>query len=199
MALLSKPLSRLATALPLCGLVLLLALGACAPKDDNLRFGRARPAAPPAEKLPIRAEHKGNPQISHKAVRDWFATVQFKGYKRLSIFSEFHPDEGSLVARFGKGPQVFYLSYIDNQRMSQFGLPRSAEEILCTGENTRPETATIQGETWYCRAEAQPLLAVDVTGDVKLLFMGYQGLTLEDLQALAEELPLQALRAKVGH
>jgi len=144
------------------------------------------------------AIHKGHPKINGQGVRDWFAKVSFPGWRRLSIFSEFHPDEGSFVARYGKGQKVFYLSYIDNQRMSQFGLQRSASEILHTGRSGVPQTREIEGRTWYAVDDSRPLLALDVTGDVKLVLMGYQGLSLDDLLDLAPQLPVDALQAQAG-
>lgn len=140
------------------------------------------------------AIHKGHPKIDGQGVRDWFGNVSLPGWRRLSIFSEFHPDEGSFVARYGKGQKVLYLSYIDNQRMSQFGLKRSAREILQTGRAGLPESRNIEGRTWYAVKDSRPLLATDVTRDVKLVLMGYQGLSLDDLVSLAPQLPVDALQ-----
>lgn len=176
---------------------LALFMGACAPKDDKWV-----PPRPDTGEIDVphtrRAVHKGHPKIDGQGVRDWFATVRFPGWRRLSIFSEFHPDEGSFVARYGKGPKVLYLSYIDNQRMSQFGLRRDARELLQTGRQGLPAKQEISGVTWYAVDAEQPLLAADVTKDVKLLLMGYQGLELADLEALAKALPVNELRERAG-
>lgn len=169
-----------------------LALAACSPKKPD--YVPPRPHA--GEKAPHsrQAVHKGHPRIDGQGVRDWFATVSFPGWRQLSIFSEFHPDEGSFVARYGKGPQVLYLSYIDNQRMSQFGLRRSARELLQAGRSSLPEGHQIKNRTWYGVQDDRPLLAVDVTKDIKLVLMGYKGLDLEDLVGLAPSLPVDKLQ-----
>jgi len=168
---------------------------ACAPERPE--WVPPRPGAGAGEKPHTRqAVHKGHPKVDGQEVRDWFSMVSFPGWKRLSIFSEFHPDEGSFVARYGKGPKILYLSYIDNQRMSQFGLQRSAVEILQTGRKGRPDAEEIAGLTWYGVDDEQPLLAVDVTEDVKLVLMGYQGLDLDELKTMAKALPVEALRAR---
>ncbi len=183
----------LAVVLPLVVLVVC----ACAKKED-VWIPKRPHTADKVEKKTRRALHQGAPKIGGQAVRDWFARVSFPGYRRLSIFSEFHPDEGSFVARYGKKDRILYLSYIDNQRMSQFGLARSAKEILETGRAGLPQSISIQGRTWYGVNAEQPLLAVDVSGDVKLVLMGYQGLKLDDLRKLAESVPVEILERQAG-
>lgn len=167
----------------------------CVKKQDDWLPPRPKTASK-EEKKSRAAVHVGHPQVDGRGVRDWFATVRFKGWRRLSIFSEFHPDEGSFVARYGKGAKVFYLSYIDNQRMSQFGLRRDAREMLQVGRSALPREQSVAGRTWYAVEDDHPLLATDVTEDIKLVLMGYQGVKLEELLELAAALPVDALKTK---
>ncbi len=155
------------------------------------------PPKPAVQSKPVykskRAVHKGAPVIYEAAVRGWFKRVKFPGFRQISIYSEFHPDDGSLVARYGKGKRTLYLSYIDNQRMSQYGIARSAKEMIAVGCAGTVREFEIKGRTWYGDDTSRPSLGLDVSSDVKLLLMGYENIDLQTLVELARELPVDAL------
>jgi hypothetical protein len=187
---------RLFIVLPL---LLALCWGCVAEKEHTFRPPPPKPEeqARPAYKSK-RAVQVGAPVIYEADVRDWFKKVRFPGYRQISIYSEFHPDDGSLVARYAKGGHVLYLSYIDNQRMSQFGIARSAREMVAVGCAGEVREFEIAGRTWYGDDTTKPTLGLDVSPNVKILLMGYENLDLQSLVEIAEKLPVDALAAKAA-
>lgn len=186
---------RLFIVLPL---LLALCWGCVAEKERTFRPPPPKPAeqAQPVYKSK-RAVQVGHPAIYEADVRDWFKKVNFPGYRQVSIYSEFHPDDGCLVARYAaKGGRMLYLSYIDNQRMSQFGIARSAREMVAVGCAGQVREFEIAGRTWYGDDTTKPTLGLDVSPNVKILLMGYENLDLQSLVELAEKLALEALAAK---
>lgn len=180
--------------LPLVVGALLLVAPACMKKDETTTIPPRPGQTETKARGSVRAVHKGMPKIDGQQVRDWFGSIKLPGWRRLSIFSEFHPDEGSFVARYGKKNKILYLSYIDNQRMSQFGLPRTAREMLMVGRSSLPQTVELEGRKWYAQKGEQPMLATDATADVRVLLMGYRDLKIEELEELALQLPVGKLK-----
>ncbi len=180
-------------------LLSLAMLGGCVP--DKKRTYRPPPPRPIAQNKATptsrRAVHTGTPVLSEAGVRGWFKKVSFTGYRRISIFNEFHPDDGSLVARYRKGSRMLYLTYIDNQRMSQYGFARTAREMIEVGSNGLAREIEIKGRTWYGDDTTKPTLGIDVSPDVRLLLMGYEHLGMEDLEKLAREVPVDALAKRL--
>ena len=147
------------------------------------------------ETVNTRADVPLNPAISERDVRKWFKTVRFKGYKQVSLYHEFHPVEGNLLALYqGKSKEQMFLSYVDNNRKDPvYGFKRGAKEIISNGVSAPVRQRTINDRVWYGREGDEPIIAVDVTPEVKLVLMGFAELSLEDLFSLAESLDIESL------
>jgi hypothetical protein len=133
------------------------------------------------------------PTIYENEVRDWFKSLKFSGFKQESIFNEFHPDDGNLVATYKNGAKMLYVSYVDHNRMSPFGFKRTAKDMVAAGNKRDAQTFEVKGWKWHGDAGAKPLIAVDVAPTVKVVLLGYNGLSLGDLQKFATDVPLDSL------
>ncbi len=183
-------------------LVLCLCATACAKPEREPRIAPAATAGNDAsaakERYLENANRRGprpQPAISEAAVRAWFRSVRFPGFTMASLFSEFHPLNGNLVASYkaGQGKEIL-LSYVDHRRMDPvYGLPRDAKQMVSTGAQSPVSEQPLDGRTLYGAMTSYPIVAVDVTHEVKLALMGYRGVTLEELTGLAAKMPVAAL------
>lgn len=136
------------------------------------------------------------PSVPEQMVRKWFETVKFPGYKQVSLYHEFHPVDGSLVARYEGGGKVVYLSFIDNIRKDPtYGFKRDAKTMAQVGGKLPPASRAVNGLTWFGNdSTPSPVIALDVTDQVKLLLMGYEKAPLEELYVLAATLNIEMLK-----
>lgn len=172
-------------------LVLPMALAACSP-PAALPPRHARIKQRPDPRVP--KGQKIIATIGEAEVRQWFAKVSLPGFRFNSLSNEFHPDDGNLLATYKNGPKrMVYLSYVDNVRMSRFAFPRSAEEIVSVGNGGNVEVFQRNGWTWFGAASPLPILAADVTPNVKVVLVGYSGVPLKELAGLTGALPLNML------
>lgn len=133
------------------------------------------------------------PTIYETQVREWFKTLKFSGFRQESLFNEFHPDDGNLVAIYKNGSKLLYVSYVDHKRMSPFGFKRTAKEMVTNGGKRLAQTYDVKGWKWYGDATSKPIVAADAAPTVKVVLLGYSGLNLDDLQKLAADVPLDGL------
>ncbi|WP_460031574.1 hypothetical protein [Megalodesulfovibrio paquesii] len=136
------------------------------------------------------------PSIPEEAVRKWFATVKLPGFKQVSLYHEFHPVDGSLVARYEGGGKVVYLSFIDNVRKDPtYGFRRDAKTMAQVGGKLPPASKEIAGARWHGNdSTPSPVVALDVSQDVKILLVGYEHVSLDELYALAGSLTFDILK-----
>jgi len=177
-------------------LAILIALCACAgPAGSKNRPGTIGAKQAMVQKKGKKGRAPYYPTIAEQDVRKWFKTVELKGYAQVSLYNEFHPIDGCLVARFegGKG-RVLFLSFVDNKRKDpEFGIKRTAREIISVGAKGLVNRWVIKGRAWYGDDTSGPVMAVDVNKEVKLVLLGFSGLCLDDLPPLAAALKLDAL------
>lgn len=134
------------------------------------------------------------PTIGEGEVRQWFAMVKIPDFRFSSLSNEFHPDDGNLLATYtGGSGRMIYLSYVDNVRMSRYAFPRSAKEIVRAGNGGGVQRFECKGWKWFGASAPMPILAADVGPNVKVVLVGYSGVPLKDLAAIASGLPMQAL------
>jgi len=133
------------------------------------------------------------PTIAENEVRVWIKTLKFSGYRLDTVFNEFHPDDGNLVATFKNGAKMLYVSYVDHNRMSPFGFKRGAKDMVTVGTKRTAKDFDIKGWKWHGDDASKPILAADVALTVKIVLLGYSGLNLADMQKLALEVPLDNL------
>jgi hypothetical protein len=173
------------------GFLLLAGLVLAAPA---LAATPAKNAKPRKDWRQVLSEAKQQPPTIYETeVREWFKTVKFSGYRQESLFNEFHPDDGNLVAIYKNGSKLLYVSYVDHKRMSPFGFKRSAKEMVTNGGKRLAQTYDVKGWKWYGDATSKPIVAADVSPTIKVVLLGYSGLSLGDLQKLAEDVPLDPL------
>ncbi len=144
----------------------------------------------------VRNAKPQTPSIAEADVRAWFKTVHFPGFAMIALDSEFHPDEGNLLAKYrDKKRRMLFLSYIDHKRMSPYGFRRSAKEMISIGCKKPLREFPVKGRTWYGDDTSGPIIATDVTPSVKLVLLGQQGMTLDELPKLVEGFSLDSLIA----
>ncbi len=137
------------------------------------------------------------PTIGEGVVRQWFDAVQLEDFRRVSLYHEFQPIDGNLAARYeGKGERkgaVLYLSYVDNERKDPlYGMFRTAYEIASVGDGL-VRRRRVADRVWYGSTVDKPTAVTDVGKKVRVVVMGYEGLTMEDVFAVAEGLDLSIL------
>lgn len=141
------------------------------------------------------------PTIPEPAVRQWFNAVKLPGFRQVTLYHEFQPVDGKLVARFeGTGPHqgdVVYLSFTDNIRKDPtYGFPRDAKTMAEIGGSKPPTEKTLRGKAWYGNdTTPSPLVATDLSPEVKVMLMGYTGVDMEALFTLADAISLEILEA----
>lgn len=136
------------------------------------------------------------PSIPEEAVRKWFATVKLPGFKQVSLYHEFHPVDGSLVARYEAPGKVVYVSYIDNVRKDPtYGFRRDAKTMAQVGGKMPPTSKDVAGVTWHGNdSTPSPVATLDLSQEVKILLVGYENVTLDELYALAGGISFDILK-----
>lgn len=152
------------------------------------------------DKVAQRGQRTIVPAVGEPDVRKWFSQVKLAGFKQQSLFCEFHPIDGSLVGVYKAAPdKMLYLAFVDNKRKDpDFGFSRNAHEIVSISAKKPPKTFEFAGRKWFGDdSTGAPIIAVDVTKDVKVEIIGHQNVSLAELAALAKDVPLDPL-AKVA-
>lgn len=178
-------------------IVVLLAVslfGGCLPasekKDDLIGLAPETSEAQSSESSERRVIY---PSVTENDVRLWFKALKFKGLHFSDLWTEFHPDDGSLQATYFKGDKRLIVTYVDQERLSRFGIPRNAAQLASVGLKAMPRTHKVGDFIWYSGNGYKPLLAVDVSPRVKVMLLGYSGLSIADLVKLAEDMKLEML------
>ncbi|CAM2058166.1 hypothetical protein DSUL_60089 [Desulfovibrionales bacterium] len=86
-------------------------------------------------------------------------------------------------------------------RKSRFGFKRNAQDMVEHGAKRLIKQQQLKGRTWWSDNTTYPIAAADITQNIKLTIMGYQGVLMIDLPALIEMLPIELLTsyAKMAH
>ncbi len=135
----------------------------------------------------------GAASISEDVVQHWLRGLEIPGFKRTGVYNEFHPDDGNLAATFTAKNKLLFVSVVDLSRKSEYGFKRNAREMVAHGAKTFLKEYTIQDRKWYGDATTYPIIAADLSPNIKLVLMGYQGVSLDELPGLAEGLPMESL------
>lgn len=147
---------------------------------------------------PVQAQPRAafTPNIPEEAVRKWFAAVKLPGFKQVSLYHEFHPVDGSLVARYEGAGKVVYLSFIDNVRKDPtYGFRRDAKTMAQVGGKMPPTSKDVAGVKWYGNdTTPSPVAVLDLSQDVKILLVGYENVPLDELYALAGGISFDILK-----
>ncbi len=138
------------------------------------------------------------PTIGEPVVRQWFDAISLSGFRRVALFHEFHPIDGSLVGRYlGAGNHagsMLFVTYMDEERKDpEFGMFRTAKEMVSVGAKGWIERRTLNGRVWFGDDSDKPTVATDLGPKVRVVLMGYEGVGLTELFELAESLDLSIL------
>ncbi|MFW5734152.1 MAG: hypothetical protein ACOCWR_03735 [Oceanidesulfovibrio sp.] len=138
------------------------------------------------------------PTIGEPVVRQWFDAISLQGFRRVALFHEFHPIDGSLVGRYaGTGERagaMVFVTYMDEERKDPtFGMFRTAKEIISVGARGLIERRHFSGRVWFGDDSDRPTVATDIGPKVRVVLMSYEGVDLEELFEIAESLDLSIL------
>lgn len=149
---------------------------------------------------PARAESKRviRPTIGEPVVRQWFDAIHLQGYRRVALFHEFQPIDGSLVARYaGKGAHsddMLFITYMDEERKHPtYGMFRTALEMVSVGARGMIERRVFDSHVWYGDDSDRPTVATDLGPKVRVVLMSYKGVELQGLFDIAKSLDLSIL------
>lgn len=138
------------------------------------------------------------PTIGEPVVRQWFDAISLSGFRRVALFHEFHPIDGSLVGRYmgagNRAGSMLFVTYMDEERKDpEFGMFRTAKEMVSVGATEWIERRTLNGHVWFGDDSDKPTAATDLGPKVRVVLVGYEGVELTELFELAESLELSIL------
>ncbi|TVM19945.1 hypothetical protein DPQ33_01595 [Oceanidesulfovibrio indonesiensis] len=138
------------------------------------------------------------PTIGEPVVRQWFDSISMEGFRRVALFHEFHPIDGSLVGRYaGTGKRngaMVFVTYMDEERKDpKYGMFRTAKEMVSVGARGWIERRVLGGRVWFGDDSDKPTVATDMGPKVRVVLMSYDGVSLEELFALADSMELSIL------